>query len=294
MKRKGLGVLALVMAACICGCGSLDTTESSKVQEEVRVEESSASSESVSESQEESIGITAAEAIAKFREKETPKAMKMTIASDITMMLQYNEDTTVIRSYEDKENMDVVIQGTDGSVNCVTEWIGNGEEDIVTTTQYNKDGMVYTHYEGYGAPEDWYVTEMVIEDDGEEDTSFLHTVEPENIALTEDGGYLLTGSTNPEKGRELLSMIQQYRLYVIDQFVVNYELKLDADFNLQSMKFYLEKPYKVMPNAVDQYDDLWTIKVLTVQSFELDCFDVGVENVIELPEGAENAIPAGN
>ena len=46
-----------------------------------------------------------------------------------------------------------------------------------------------------------------------------------------------------------------------------------------------------MPNVVDEYDNNWTIKVITVQNFEIECYDINVENEVVLPEAAAAAIP---
>lgn len=288
MKRRVLGIIILAMTVCLCSCGADATSKESGMSQS---EENGIGAVS----EENDIEISAKEIIKKLDKKDSLNYAKVKISSDVTFLFQSNEDTSFIKNYENKENTYAEISKEEGSYCTIEqEWIGNGEKGVITSNQYLKENKIYYNYVDSSADtassDVWYV--MDSEDIWKNlDNSFVESLTPGEVALTEEGGYILTGTTDPQKGRCFLDMILQYRVKMMDQISLNYELLLDKDFNLIHIKFTLDKPYKETPNAVDEYNENWTVKVITVQSFELECYDINVENEIVLPKAAEGATP---
>ena len=288
MKRKVFGIIILAMTVCLCSCGADATGKKSEMTSpDTQTEETVLEADS----EENDFGISAKEILQKLEKDESLEYAKIKICSDVTFLIQSNQDTSFIKNYENKENTYAEISKNGGSYCTIEqEWIGNGEKGVITANQYLKDDKIYYNYVDASSTDAWYVTEA--EDIWKDvDNSFVQSLIPGSVALTEKGGYVLTGTTDPEKGRRFLDMILQYRVRMLDEFALNYELVLDQDFHFIQIKFTLDKPYKEMPNAVDEYDENWTIKVITVQSFELECYDIDVKNEIVLPEAAADATP---
>lgn len=292
MKRKVLGILILVTAACLSGCGSNEKViESETAQSTIQTEVSSKIEESTFESEENSIGISAEEILDKLNEKGALKSTKVKIYCDVLFMMQSNEDTSYIRSFEDIENTCAAISlEGEGYVTSNQEWTGSGVTQTLTINQYMKDKKIYYNYIYPDASETWYVTESNW-DEEYTDLSLVPDFAPNHVEQTQEGGYVLTGIIDSEESKVFLDLIQQYRAKKLEQIPLNYEIRLDKDFNMVSIKFTLDKPYKEMPNVVDEYDNNWTIKVITVQNFEIECYDINVENEVVLPEAAAAAIP---
>lgn len=284
MKGKLLRGLVIGMVIGLCGCGQKAPEPEPVVEQEAVVEEVAEEPDDNSK---------ALEILQKIKDKGIDRYAVMDMDASIMFLVQHAEDTSLILNYESKKNAHVILAQDDFYTEDTSQWIGNGNEDIVGTISIRKDNKMYIKYTAGLVDDNWYAYELEEESGEETAEGFLKTITKCEVEETSDG-YVLTGKTDPESGEILLQMLRDYRLSDMTEFQMDFMITVDKEYNCKEIKFFMKKPYKIMPNKADSVDENWIIKVANVNDFNITVKDLGVEQTIELPEEAENAIVVAN